>query len=65
MTQAKTENNGMDIKDGLQRILAKQIDGFRSISSCERLSGGASQETYRIVIETEAGQRKLAMRRAP
>jgi aminoglycoside phosphotransferase (APT) family kinase protein len=33
--------------------------------SYERLSGGASQETYRIVIRTDEGERKLAMRRAP
>jgi aminoglycoside phosphotransferase (APT) family kinase protein len=33
--------------------------------SCERLSGGASQETYRIVVRTDEGERKLAMRRAP
>ena len=65
MTQEKTENNSLDIKDTLQRILYKQINGFRNLSSCERLSGGASQETYRIVLDTDAGQRKLAMRRVP
>jgi aminoglycoside phosphotransferase (APT) family kinase protein len=49
----------------LARVLAERIAGFRSLESCERLSGGASQETYRVVIETAEGPRKLAMRRAP
>jgi len=49
----------------LATVLARRIDGCRGLVSCERLSGGASQETYRIVIATDAGERKLAMRRAP
>src|SRR5205085_756562 len=46
-------------------VLVRRIDGCRGLVSCERLSGGASQETYRIVIKTDDGERKLAMRRAP
>jgi len=57
------------LADGIEQVLAtvleRRIDGCRSLVSCERLSGGASQETYRIVIATDAGERKLAMRRAP
>lgn len=49
----------------LARVLSERIEGYRSLESCERLSGGASQETYRVVIETRQGPRKLAMRRAP
>ncbi len=49
----------------LTRVLSQRVAGFRSLQSCERLSGGASQETYRVVIETADGPRKLAMRRAP
>jgi aminoglycoside phosphotransferase (APT) family kinase protein len=49
----------------LTRVLSERVAGFRSLQSCERLSGGASQETYRVVIETTDGVRKLAMRRAP
>jgi aminoglycoside phosphotransferase (APT) family kinase protein len=49
----------------LARVLTERIAGFRSLQSCERLSGGASQETYRVVIDTADGTRKLAMRRAP
>ena len=65
MTEGRTENNKTDIKDSLEKIFSNQIDGFRRILYCKRLSGGASQETYRIVIETETGERQLAMRRGP
>ena len=53
------------VEEALGPILERRIDGCRKLISCERLSGGASQETYRIVIATDAGERKLAMRRAP
>ncbi|MCF8467700.1 MAG: phosphotransferase family protein [Sneathiella sp.] len=52
-------------EDRLARILARHFEGFRQLKSCDRLSGGASQETYRLVMETEAGENVLAMRRAP
>jgi aminoglycoside phosphotransferase (APT) family kinase protein len=65
MTQEKTQNNKTVIHDALEKIFVKHIEGFRRLLSCERLSGGASQETYRIVLETDSGERKLAMRRAP
>jgi len=55
----------VEFDDQLAAILTSRIDGCRSLLSCERLSGGASQETYRIVIGTDTGERKLAMRRAP
>jgi aminoglycoside phosphotransferase (APT) family kinase protein len=54
-----------DIEGPLAAVLVRRIDGCRALKSCERLSGGASQETYRIVIDTDAGERKLAMRRSP
>ena len=54
-----------EFDEALGAVLIKRIDGCRGLVSCERLSGGASQETYRIVISTDAGERKLAMRRAP
>ncbi|MCZ6619754.1 MAG: phosphotransferase family protein, partial [Gammaproteobacteria bacterium] len=46
-------------------VLRTYVEGFRRLVSAERLSGGASQETYRLTIETEQGGQKLAMRRAP
>jgi aminoglycoside phosphotransferase (APT) family kinase protein len=49
----------------LASFLLRCIPGFRELISYERLSGGASQETYRLSIRTGAGDRKLAMRRGP
>ncbi|MFO7964429.1 MAG: phosphotransferase family protein [Desulfobacterales bacterium] len=54
-----------DVTEAVQAALARRIDGFEAVVSCDRLSGGASQETYRIVIRTRDGEQKLAMRRAP
>ena len=53
------------IDEQLAAVLLRRIAGCRGLIACERLSAGASQETYRIVIRTDAGERKLAMRRAP
>jgi aminoglycoside phosphotransferase (APT) family kinase protein len=49
----------------LATVLERRIAGCRGLVACERLSTGASQETYRLVIGTDAGERTLAMRRAP
>ncbi len=49
----------------LAAVLRRQIAGFEALVSAERLSGGASQETYRLVIRDAAGERRLAMRRSP
>ena len=53
-----------ELEEALPRVLAARVRGFRGLLVCERLTGGASQETYRIVVDTDAGQRTLAMRRA-
>ncbi|MEZ5557883.1 MAG: phosphotransferase family protein [Pseudomonadales bacterium] len=49
----------------LGAVLEREIPGCRALISAERLSGGASQETYRITIDTADGARLLCMRRAP
>ncbi|MEZ5551017.1 MAG: phosphotransferase family protein [Pseudomonadales bacterium] len=49
----------------LERVLIREIGGCEGLKSVERLSGGASQETYRIVITEATGERRLCMRRAP
>jgi aminoglycoside phosphotransferase (APT) family kinase protein len=54
-----------DINEQLAAVLSRRIDGCRDLLACERLSAGASQETYCILIRTDAGEKKLAMRRAP
>ncbi|MFT5691685.1 MAG: aminoglycoside phosphotransferase (APT) family kinase protein [Oceanicoccus sp.] len=50
--------------EGLARVLVAEIDDCISLKSCERLSGGASQETYRLEILTTIGSRILALRRS-
>jgi aminoglycoside phosphotransferase (APT) family kinase protein len=54
-----------DFEARLAAVLRRQIAGFEALVSAERLSGGASQETYRLVIRDAAGERRLAMRRSP
>lgn len=49
----------------LQAVLEERIEVYRGFNSADRLSGGASQETFRISIKTDDGDRILAMRRAP
>ena len=49
----------------LEGILVRNIPDFQQLLRVDRLSGGASQETYRIAIETPTGEQLLAMRRAP
>ena len=48
----------------LECVLQREIDGCQRLTAVERLSGGASQETYRLRLETEAGDRQLALRRS-
>lgn len=49
----------------LAAVLTREIPGCRGMRSVERLSGGASQETYRITVDTADGDRLVCMRRAP
>ena len=49
----------------LEPVLRREIEGCQRLTRVERLSGGASQETYRLEIETRAGPRTLALRRSP
>ena len=51
-------------EDLLSSVLTAHVPDCLSLEKIERLSGGASQETYRLIINTSIGQRKLAMRRA-
>ena len=53
----------MDSAD-LGAVLAGSLDGFRAVVSVEQLSGGASQRTFRVVIDTEDGEQELAVRLA-
>ena len=52
------------LETALAEGLARELPGFVALRSCERLSGGASQETYRLVVQSADGERPLAMRRS-
>ena len=47
----------------LKVTLAREFDDFRDLVAVDRLSGGASMETYRISIQTPSGPQLLCMRR--
>ena len=49
----------------LGAFLVRVIPQFRELLAHERLSGGASQETYRLRVATASGERMIALRRAP
>lgn len=57
--------HGSDFDATLEAVLVARIDGCTGLVSAERLSGGASQETYKLTIDTDDGERLLCMRRAP
>lgn len=48
----------------LERVLSRHTQGYRALKSCSQLTAGASQETYRVVIETDTAQRQFALRRS-
>ncbi len=54
-----------EFEASLDQLLARKVDGYRALAGARRLTGGASQETHAIEIETGTGTRKLALRRAP
>jgi len=54
-----------EFDEKLAATLARSLPGFERLLKSERLSGGASQETYRIEVEVQGEPRALAMRRAP
>ncbi len=49
----------------LEKVVTQSVHGCTGLVSADRLSGGASQETYRLVVATGDGDKTIAMRRAP
>ncbi|MFP6808174.1 MAG: phosphotransferase family protein [Pseudomonadales bacterium] len=49
----------------VEQVLVKHIPGCSKLISIDRLSGGASQETYRIEVRVNGDDRLIAMRRSP
>ena len=52
-------------REKLERVVLAHISGCKGLLEVDRLSGGASQETYRLVVKTAGGQQRLALRRTP
>lgn len=61
--------NALDADNpALIKVLANAVPNFASLSSIEQLSGGASQETYKVTVALSGAAeptRKLALRRSP
>ncbi len=53
-----------DFDELLTAVLARAIVGFSELVSCNKLTAGASQETYRIVVRADDAELLLALRRA-
>ncbi len=56
------EPNG-ELSARLEALLSRALPEFRALTAYERLTGGASQETYSLEISTAGGTRRLALRR--
>jgi aminoglycoside phosphotransferase (APT) family kinase protein len=54
-----------EFKALLARALTENVKWCRELLAVERLSGGASQETYRLTVRADDGERFMALRRAP
>lgn len=54
-----------EFDEKLNRVLRSCFDNFDALHTVERLSGGASQETYKIVYSAGGQHCTVAMRRAP
>ena len=52
------------IKEKLELVYQKHVSNYVELICVERLSGGASQETYRIEIKTSNGNLSHALRRS-
>lgn len=51
--------------DDLKKVYQQHFPDVESVVRCDRLSGGASQETYRIVVQIGDQEVNHAMRRTP
>lgn len=54
-----------DIAKRLQASAARALGGNPRVKDLRRLSGGASQESWRFTLAAEAGEEDLVLRRAP
>jgi aminoglycoside phosphotransferase (APT) family kinase protein len=48
----------------LEAALRRRLNGFEALTACERLSAGASRETYRLAVRAAGVEQALALRRS-
>ncbi|MCY4041171.1 MAG: phosphotransferase [Gammaproteobacteria bacterium] len=53
------------LQNTLASVLVREVPLVQGLVSMQRLSGGASQETYKLIVETPEGQHNLCLRRSP
>jgi len=53
-----------EFEDALKAVLSREVEGFQSLQSSQQLTAGASQETYRLTLNTQSGEQRLALRRS-
>ena len=53
-----------DFEAALARVVSACVPGFVDLASADRLTGGASQETWRLTLETTEGKKLLCLRRS-
>lgn len=58
-------SGAQDLTAGLANALAGVLPGFKGVARCDQLTAGASQETFRVQVETSDGERLFALRRSP
>ena len=52
-----------EFESALRAVLKRHIKGFQRLVAADRLTGGASQETWRLKVDTDTGERSLCLRR--
>ena len=51
------------LSERIEIVLRREFDEFYELESCQQLSAGASQETWRITFRGRSGESRLALRR--
>ncbi|MEM6707875.1 MAG: phosphotransferase family protein [Pseudomonadota bacterium] len=64
-SSAAKQPSSAALRPALERVLAPLVPGFERLTAIDRLSGGASQETYRLSVLANGEPLKLALRRSP
>ncbi len=49
----------------LETVLRARLPGFEKLAACERLSAGASRETYKLSVRRNGRDELMALRRSP